>query len=419
MSEASILCPHCRRPVVIEQAVAAGLRKQIEAEARAGLEAQAQSLAVREAEAARREAEVARLKAETQALKQQEEQRIREEVARQAKLAQEQARAEAARAAAGELGLLKQQVDDARKDRDAAQAREIELRKRSEAVEQKEKALELTLARRVDEERVRLQADAQRLADEKYLLDIKQRDEREAGLKRTIDDLKRRSEQGSMQTQGEALETWLEDALRREFVADLVEPVAKGVRGADLVQRVRGAGGAEAGTILWESKRTKAWTADWIAKLKDDQRDMKAQVAALVTQALPAGAAEVSCVDGVWVCTYRAALGMAALIRDGLLAVASERRSQENRGDKEAMIYAYLTGGEFKRRFEGFLEPLLQLEKELDREKAAYQRIWAAREKQIERAKHNLLGLRGDVEGLAGNVLPALDDLERLAPGDD
>ncbi len=356
-----IRCPHCGKPVEIEQALAAGLREKLQAELSVAFQAE------------RREIE-----------------------------------AKGKATAAREVALLQDQLKGARAERDAAQDKELALRKQREALETEKKALDLTIARRLDEDRARLRAEEQKAAYEAYELKFKERDETNAGLRRTIGELQRKVDQGSMQTQGEAQETSLEELLKREFPGDRIEPVAKGVRGADVAQHVRGPGGAEAGVILWESKHTKAWVGEWLAKLKDDQRAMKADVAALVSQVLPPGAGPVSLLAGVWVASYAAAPGMAHVLRKGLIDLADQRRSQEGRTDKEALLYDYLTGGDFKRRWEGLFEPFAQMEKDLQREIDAFQRIWAARAKQIERAKKSLLGLHGDVQGLAGNVLPEI-----------
>ncbi|MGQ3505063.1 DUF2130 domain-containing protein, partial [Enterococcus faecalis] len=72
--------------------------------------------------------------------------------------------------------------------------------------------------------------------------------------------------------QGEVLELELEALLKSRFPMDVIEPVGKGELGADMIQQVNGPLGQPAGIILWETKRTKAWSDGWLAKLRDDQR---------------------------------------------------------------------------------------------------------------------------------------------------
>ncbi|MDR0473855.1 MAG: DUF2130 domain-containing protein, partial [Treponema sp.] len=75
-------------------------------------------------------------------------------------------------------------------------------------------------------------------------------------LKKKLDDqtalaeeMKRKAEQGSMQLQGEVQELAIEDILKDTFRFDVIEPVPKGMSGADVIQRVRNNIGSEVGII--------------------------------------------------------------------------------------------------------------------------------------------------------------------------
>ena len=143
-------------------------------------------------------------------------------------------------------------------------------------------------------------------------------------MQRQIEELRRKAEQGSQQLQGEALEIELERMLRSRFPRDLIEPVPKGEFGGDVLHRVLGPAGQTCGTILWESKRTKNWSDGWLAKLRDDQRAAKAEIALIVSSALPKGV-ETFDLD-------RRRLGHAARVRDAARhrapAVADRGRRQ-------------------------------------------------------------------------------------------
>lgn len=351
------------------------------------------------------------------------ESEVRGKVAAQVEVQSQAAARKALEAARAQVAIEREaeraELAAAKKERDDAQRAELDLRRREAALVKAQADVDLTVARRLAEERTTLEEAAARAADERHALALKDKDAHLEAMKRTIEELRRRSEQGSQQLQGEVLETSLEELLRREFPGDLVEPVAKGVRGADVVQRVRGAGGAAAGVILWESKRTKAWGNDWLPKLRDDQRDLKADLAALVTQVLPREAAPGVPIDGVWVTTFASALGLAHALRKGLLDVAAERRAQEGRGEKTALLYAYLSGPEFRGRIEGLVEPFRALQEDLEKERVAMERIWARRAQQIQRALRAVSGMHGDIEGIAQGALPALPalDLPGLAAG--
>ena len=277
------------------------------------------------------------------------------------------------------------------------------------------------MARQLAEERQTIRGAAQAEAAEAHQLSLAQRDQTIQGMKRTIEELRKKADQGSQQSQGEALEVTLEDMLRQAFPQDEIEPVPKGITGADLVHRVKSDAGVVCGTILWEAKRTKHWTAGWLPKLRDDQRALKAELAALVSIALPADAPPISNQDGVWVTGFASAIGLAQVLRMSLRRSSAAKRALEGRQDKMDLLYAYFTGPEFRSRVEGLLEPFLAMKEDLEKERRSVQRLWAKREKQIERALTSTSGLYGDVQGIAGGAIPELSalDLPALEDGDD
>jgi hypothetical protein len=244
-------------------------------------------------------------------------------------------------------------------------------------------------------------------------------------MRKTIDDLKRKAEQGSMQTQGEVLELDLEALLKARFRFDTIEPVPKGMRGADILQRVVSSLGQACGTVLWETKRTKAWSDGWIEKLKDDQREAKAEIAVIVTEVLPKGIHFFGEVEGVWVTTPSIAVKMAELLRSTLIQVGQATLSSSNKGEKMELLYNYLSGLAFKQKVETIVEAFATLKEDLDKEKRATAKIWAKRERQIERVIMSTSGMYGDMQGIIGSSLPEIKmlDLEASAgdmePGDE
>jgi hypothetical protein len=227
-----------------------------------------------------------------------------------------------------------------------------------------------------------------------------------------IDDLKRKAEQGSQQTQGEVLELEAETLLKAAFPFDQVEPVSKGVRGADVVQRVVNGAGQACGTIIWEMKRTKAWSEGWLLKLKDDQRAAKADLAVLVTTVLPAAVTNFQNLQGVWVTNHACMIGLAAALRSSLIQVSAAKTAAEGKHEKMEMLYRYLAGNEFKQRVEGIVDAFDSMKKQLDQEKRALMKIWAQREKEIERVVTNTIGMYGDFQGIIGGALPHIKSLE-------
>ncbi len=231
-------------------------------------------------------------------------------------------------------------------------------------------------------------------------------------MRKQIEELKRRAEQGSQQAQGELLELELEDILGSSFRYDEIEPVAKGVRGGDVLHKVNTRSGHYCGTILWEAKRTKTWNDGWIQKLKDDQRAVKAELAVLVSTVLPKDVRRICNIDGVWVVDFPSAMGMGMALREILIKVAQARSAISGKTDKMEVIYNYLTGSEFRQRLEAIIEPFIAMKTDLDAEKRATEKVWAKREKQIQRVFESIAGMHGDLEGIIGTALPQIKLLE-------
>ena len=227
--------------------------------------------------------------------------------------------------------------------------------------------------------------------------------------------MKRKSEQGSQQAQGEVFELEIEDLLRQHFPFDIIEAIPRGTHGGDVLQQVHDNLGRECGTILWESKRTKVWSDGWLPKLRDDQRAARAHLAVLATVEMPKGLSTFGNIDGVWVTSRACLLGLAAALRAGLVEVARTRKSMEGQQTKIEFLYSYFSGPEFTQRIEGIVEAFIAMKGDLEAERRSMQRLWAKREKQLDRAVANTAGLYGDVGGILGAKLPQIAQLE-LAP---
>ncbi len=294
--------------------------------------------------------------------------------------------------------------------------KELELLRKTRELEQQQENMGLELERRMNEERSRMREQFEVQFVEQQRLRELEKDKKIDDMQKLIDDLQRKSQQGSQQTQGEVLELELEQALRSAFVWDEIKPVPKGVKGADVVHRVIEQG-RDSGIILWEFKRTKSWNKEWINKLKEDVRDMRAHIAVIVTSVLPDGVESFAMIDGVWVCDVRFAVPLASVLRDGVIEVAKQRVASEGKSEKMEMLYHYLTGQEFAQHMQSMMEVFITMRKELDDEKRAYEKIWAKREKQIERTQRSAIRIRGDLEGIVGAALPPVQNLQ-LPEGD-
>jgi len=344
-------------------------------------------------------------------------QQYENEIGKTKKAIEEKAKKEAQESLNIKISDLNEQLEEKTKNLKEAQKQELELRKRQRELEEKEEKLELELSRRIDAERQKIIQKTSKEFEETHRLKDAEKDKQLDDMKKQIDELKRKSEQGSQQMQGEVLEIELEESLKEEFPFDDVEPVAKGIKGGDIIQTVKTQSGRICGKILWETKRTKNWSDSWIQKLKDDQRDAKADLAILASETLPKGFQHFRLISGVWVTDIHSAVSLALALRVVLIQVARERETQVGKKEKMEIAYNYLTGQEFRNRVEAIVESFTAMKVDLEAERRAMMKIWAKREKQIERVISNAAGMHGDLQEIAGASLPTIKMLE--LPNDD
>ena len=288
--------------------------------------------------------------------------------------------------------------------------KELQIRKEKNKLEEEKRNFEIEKQRQLDEERKRIYEEAGKKATEEQQHIIAQLQKQLSDATKAKDLLARKLEQGSEQTQGEVLELKLEEILRTEFPYDEIVPVPKGVTGADIIQKVIDRSSRECGQIVWESKKTKAWSNGWIQKLKDDQRAIKADIAVIVSAVLPEDVKGCAFRDGVWVCDIKLSTALATALRMNLESITREKNMSVGKNEKMEILYAYLTGVEFKQRVEAIVEAFTTMKAGLDKEKIAYQKIWAEREKQIQKVIANTVGMYGDLSGLV--TLPQIKTLE-------
>jgi hypothetical protein len=316
-----------------------------------------------------------------------------------------------------EQAALKERIRTQDEKLRRAQAAQTAALKREQELNDKEAEMELTLQKMLADERPAVAEKMAREADEKARLKLAEQAQVMEGMKRQIEVLKQKSEQGSMQTQGEAAEIVLEETLAAAFPTDGFVPVAKGVSGADVRQDVKGLDSI-AGSILWESKRTKNWTAGWLAKLRDDQRASGCEVAVITSHALPGGIDSFSMVDGIWVCAPRYAVPLASSLRQALIDLASAKGRTTGQETKMEMIYDYLTGTQFKQRVDAIVERFEDMQDNLRKERVFIEKQWALRAKQIDLVIASTVGMHGDLQGIAGRSMPEIESVENLLIGD-
>lgn len=298
-----------------------------------------------------------------------------------------------------------------------ANQKELAFLKDKRELEEKVRSVELEVTRRTQEELKKVREQALKEMDEQHRLKLLEKEQQVETLRRQIEDLKRSAEQGSQQTQGEVLEVALEELLRDLFRKDSVEPVPKGVRGADVIQRVFDDNGMDCGLILWESKRTRHWSKDWLPKLRDDLRAVGASRSVVVSEQLPEHIRHFGQVDGVWVVSWACVHPVAVALREGLIGAAKAHRALEGQRGKMELVYNYLIGQEFYNRVSGIVEAFVTMGQDLEEEKRAFTTRWNKRAKQLDRVLVSTSGLYGDLQGIIGSTLPEIKGMNLAALG--
>lgn len=295
-----------------------------------------------------------------------------------------------------------------------AQKLQAETLKKQRDLDDAKRELALTVQKQVNEQVSTVRISALREAEDGMRLKVAEREAVIESMQKQVEELRRKAEQGSQQLQGEVQEIELEITLKARFPTDTIEPVGKGERGGDVLQRVITTTGFQAGTIIWECKRTKSWVDSWLPKLRDDQRTAKADVAILLTQTLPKEIETFDVLDGIWVTGAKTALPLAITLRHAVIEAATARQSQAGLETKAGLVYQYLVGPRFRQRVQAIVEAFSAMKEDLFKERKAITKQWAKREDQIERAMENSVGMYGDLQSIAGKTLPEIATIALL-----
>lgn len=414
MNEPMVVCPNCKGEVKLTESLAAPLVEAARQEYEARLAAIDSDIKVREK--AIHEKQIALTKAR-ESIELQVEERVTQE--RDAIAAEEARKArtffsadmeQKARAVADLEAALKTKEDKLAE----AQRAQADLIRKSRELDDARREMDLTIEKRVQESVSAVREKALQEAEDGLQLKVFEKEEIIKGLQRHIETLKRKAEQGSQQIQGEVQELDLERLLKGKFPHDLVEPVPVGQCGGDIIQRVFSPFGVPCGLFLWETKRTKNWNDSWLAKLRDDQRAIKADFALIVSSAVPKAVQGFDQIEGVWVIEPRYAVPVATALRLGMIELGNMRQAREGQDTKMGMVYEYLTGPRFRQRVEAIVESFSEMQADLDKERRAMMKNWAKREGQIRGVIESTAGMYGDLQGIAGSAFAEIESLEML-----
>ena len=311
-----------------------------------------------------------------------------------------------------QMEMLNKELTDKSQKLKESQVKELELMQKEKQIKEREESLKLDMEKQMVARQKEIEDRVKKMESERSDLKIKELEKKLTDQAELVETMRRKAEQGSMQLQGEVLELALEELLKATFPLDSIEEVAKGVKGADCVQHIKNNMGDFCGKIIYESKRTKAFTNEWIEKLKRDMRAQQADIAVIVTETLPKDMDSFGFKDGVWICRFTDVKPLAFLLRDSLLKIHIALISQENKGEKMQMLYNYLTANEFRQNIEAVVEGFLALKDGITREKIQMEKIWKEREKQLDKVLLNTTQFYGSIKGIAGNAVGDLKMLE-------
>ena len=405
MNPEIIICPNCEFEIPLTEVLTHQIAESLKKEMESNLREQEKALTEKKEAFKLKEESLRKQTADV-------DQQVENLLAEKLKTVQSEAKIKAGKETEAELKALKEELEEKSRKLTESQETELALRKKDRELQEREKALglevEKKLADGIDEAQqkaIKSFQEAQQLKDAAYEKKI-------ADMSKAVDEAKRKAEQGSMQTQGEVAELNLEEALKQAFRFDDIEPVGKGITGADVIQNVKDKTLKPCGKIIWEVKNTKVWSQGWVQKLKDDQLSTGAEIAIIVTEAMPADLKDFGMVENVWVTTKSLAIPLAGALRDSLANLTYARNSAEGMSEKMKFLHQYIVGPEFRQKVEGIIETFSGMKAQLDKEKRAMTKLWKEREKQIDRVVENTSSMYGDFRGVIGADLKEISALE-------
>lgn len=404
-----VKCPHCGKPIDIDDILSKDVETRILAEEHKKHEAEIEKV---KQQAAQLASEQLKAKLDIAEQKKQQElelerERIRVELEGKAKKSSQEQ----------ELLVKKLQddADSAKVDNKKLREQLTELMDELRTERKAKQEIELQAKKHISEEEAKIRDEAKKQADEEHRLKQLEMQKKLDDTQKALADAQRKAEQGSQQNQGEVLELDLENTLRSEFPLDDIIEVKKGQRGADIAQTVKNQRLEKCGILLWESKNA-SWQPSWVAKFREDIRNAGANIGIIVSKELPVEYGEMKSVDsGVWVVKPKLALALATAMRSQIVNVHTANNNSESKDEKMEVLYQFLTGPEFRHRIESIVENYGALQDEIEKEKRAAQLRWSKQEKSIRAVIDNTIGIYGDLQGITGG---AMSEIKQLESGD-
>ncbi|MDY6837925.1 MAG: DUF2130 domain-containing protein [Thermodesulfobacteriota bacterium] len=410
----TIRCPHCGAKIDVNDVIYHQIEAHLKDKFDADLAREKEKL---DAECSRLEEEKRGVEKEKGKVKEAVDRGIRDGIAAERKKLTSQLRKELQDETSAQMASMQEELNrksEQLKGFNEAKSEIERLKREKEEVQSTIQAkLEAQFSGKLKEEKSKLQ----KAEEEKVRLKVVEKDQVIEQLKTQLQEAQRKAEQGSMQLQGEVQELAIEQWLRERFPLDTIEEIKKGARGGDCIQIVNTRNERHCGSIYYESKRTKTFQLTWIEKFKTDIREKGANIGVLITEAMPADMKRMGMKEGIWICTLEEFKGLCVVLRESVIQISNAVATQENKGEKMAMLYDYLTSNEFRLQIEAIVEGFVQMKTDLDSEKRSMRGIWKKREKQIDKVILNTSHMYSSIKGIAGTAIQPVKQLE-LPEGD-
>lgn len=429
-----IECPKCGHSIPVSEA----LRHQLTEELKDKIEQKERDFSIREKEIKNKEAQIkeqekdvnkrvekevnAAISTREKELKERETQlsesersidkRVKDTIDQERVKLKVDAKKKAEEALSVEMQDARSQLQEIKGKLRLAEKAELDLRKRERELKEKQQNIELETARRLNAQKAEVEESVSKRFAEEHRLKDHEKEKVIQDLKIALEDANRKAQQGSQQLQGEVQELDIEAILKEQFPYDEIVPVPKGIRGADALQIVKMPSGAVCGSILWESKRTKNWSEGWIKKLKDDQREAKADTAVIISEILPKDLPNSGHRDRVWIGNYSTLRLLSVALRASLVGIASAKLASDNKDEISDLLFRYVTGPEFRQKVEAMIDTYKDMRETIDRDRRASIARWSKQEKQIEKVMTITAGTYGDLRGLIGSSMQSIPALE-------
>jgi len=361
-----------------------------------------------------RDKESALLKREG-ALKLREEE-IQLEVERRVRAEYDQkAKSEIQKAVKAATQKMEAKVTTAEEELSKFRSAEKDLLEREAALVFRGQEIDLEVQRKVTQAQEQLIAQAMVKTEAKYALKLQEKDKAIADMRTKLIEAEAKADAAGAQMRGDLKESELLDRLKALYPIDQIEQIAKSRGGADILQEVIDQGRTMAGSILWESKNTQNWSDSWPSKLREDQRRVNADIAVLVTAALPDDQPKGGFREGVLVLRHDTVEEVAPILRQSLINIQQQKASGQLQDEKAQRIIEYLGGKEFNLLLTGIVEDMSAFRELDEKEECFILRTVAHRRELRQRSTRRLARMFGTFQGIMG-ALPEVPGLQLLEP---